>query len=68
MPVLGALFRSSAFQAERTELVFVVTPRLAKASSKSLSLPTDAFIEPTRGELHWQGRMEGEPKAAKTQP
>jgi pilus assembly protein CpaC len=68
MPVLGALFRSSAFQAERTELVFVVTPRLAKASSKNLSLPTDAFIEPTRGELHWQGRMEGEPKAAKTQP
>jgi len=68
IPVLGALFRSSAFQAERTELVFVVTPHLAKASVKNFSLPTDTFIEPTRGELHWQGRMEGEPKAAKTQP
>jgi Flp pilus assembly secretin CpaC len=49
-------------------LVFVVTPHLAKASFKNLPLPTDTFIEPTRGELHWQGRMEGEPKAAKTQP
>ena len=68
IPVLGALFRSSAFQAERTELVFVITPHLAKASNKNLTLPTDAFIEPTRGELHWQGRMEGEPKAVTKQP
>lgn len=60
LPVLGVLFRSSAFQAERTELVFVVTPHLAKPSIKDLPLPTDNFIEPTRGELHWQGRLEGE--------
>lgn len=61
IPILGVLFRSSAFQAERTELVFVVTPRLAKPSAKPLPLPTDKFIEPTRGELHWEGRMEGTP-------
>jgi len=59
IPVLGVLFRSSAFQAERSELVFVVTPHLAKPYAKNLPLPTDAFIEPTRSELHWQGRMEG---------
>jgi pilus assembly protein CpaC len=63
IPVLGALFRSSAFQAERTELVFVVTPHLAKPRTKPMPLPTDHFIEPTRAELHWQGRMEGAPKA-----
>jgi pilus assembly protein CpaC len=68
LPVLGLLFRSSAFQAERTELVFVVTPHLAKPSNKNLALPTDAFLEPTRGELHWQGRMEGEAKASTQQP
>jgi pilus assembly protein CpaC len=68
LPVLGVLFRSSAFQAERTELVFVVTPRLAKASTKNLPLPTDNFIEPTRGELHWQGRLEGEVKPSTEQP
>jgi pilus assembly protein CpaC len=60
MPVLGPLFRSSAFQSERSELVFVVTPRLANPQTKSLPLPTDSFIEPNRGELHWQGRMEGQ--------
>ena len=32
LPVLGALFRSNAFQTEKSELLFVVTPRLAKAS------------------------------------
>ena len=66
IPILGVLFRSSAFQAERTELVFVVTPRLAKPSQKPLPLPTDKFIEPTRGELHWEGRMEGAPPFANT--
>jgi pilus assembly protein CpaC len=63
IPILGALFRSSAFQAERTELVFVVTPHLAKPRMQTLALPTDTFIEPTRAELHGQGRMEGAPKA-----
>jgi pilus assembly protein CpaC len=68
LPVLVVLFRSSAFQAERTELVFVVTPHLAKPSSKNLPLPTDSFIEPTRGELHWEGRLEGEVKASTEEP
>jgi pilus assembly protein CpaC len=59
IPILGVLFRSTAFQTERTELVFVVTPHLAKPSQKTLALPTDQFIEPTRSEIHWEGRMEG---------
>ena len=68
IPVLGALFRSSAFQTERSELVFVVTPRLAKAQARSLPLPTDSFVEPTRSEMQWEGRMEGERAAPATKP
>jgi pilus assembly protein CpaC len=68
IPILGALFRSSAFQTERTELVFLVTPRLAKPSTQPLPMPTDAFIEPSRRELHWEGRMEGAPPPDDTEP
>lgn len=68
IPILGALFRSTAFQSERTELVFIVTPRLAKPTAKAPLLPTDLFIEPTPKELHWEGRMEGQPKVPSTQP
>jgi pilus assembly protein CpaC len=68
IPILGALFRSTAFQSERTELVFIVTPRLAKPSAKVPALPTDSFIAPTAKELHWEGRMEGNGQVPPTQP
>jgi len=48
LPILGMLFRSSAFQKKQTELVIVVTPRLVKPSNqKKQLLPTDNFIEPS---------------------
>jgi pilus assembly protein CpaC len=59
LPILGVLFRSTSFQADRTELVFVVTPHLVKPTAKRPILPTDNFIEPTRREFHWEGREEG---------
>jgi pilus assembly protein CpaC len=68
IPILGALFRSTAFQSERTELVFIVTPYLAKPTAAKPKLPTDQFIEPTARELHWEGRMEGAVKTPPTQP
>ena len=47
LPILGMLFRSSAYQKKQTELVIVVTPRLVKPSNqKKQPLPTDYFIEP----------------------
>ena len=61
IPILGVLFRSTAFQAERTELVFVVTPHLSKPLQNAPQLPTDSFIEPTPKEFHLEGRMEGRP-------
>jgi pilus assembly protein CpaC len=68
LPVLGPLFRSSDFQNDKTELVFIVTPRLVKPLPSTYPLPTDNFIEPTREELFLQGRMEGEAKQSGQAP
>jgi len=62
LPVLGALFRSNAFQKEQSELLFVVTPRLVRASSVPLALPTDGFKQPTRSEFFIDGQLEGRDK------
>jgi pilus assembly protein CpaC len=59
VPVLGALFSSSDFQNDRTELVFIVTPRLVKPLAQDYPLPTDAYIEPSRGQFFLGGKMEG---------
>ena len=59
LPVLGSLFRSSDFQTDKTELVFIVTPRLVKPLPQNYPLPTDSFVEPTRSEFFLEGRMEG---------
>src|SRR6185369_14160102 len=42
LPVLGALFRSSEFQADRSELLFIITPRLVKPLPPNYALPTDS--------------------------
>ena len=59
LPVIGALFRSSDFQTDRSELVFVITPRLVKQLPPNYSLPTDSYVPPTRTEFFLEGKMEG---------
>jgi pilus assembly protein CpaC len=59
LPIFGALFRSSEFQKDLTELMFVVTPRLVKPLPPNYALPTDSFVEPTRPEFFLEGKMEG---------
>jgi pilus assembly protein CpaC len=59
IPVLGALFRSSDFRRDRTELMFVVTPHLVKPLEPGYALPTDSYVEPTRAEVLLNGRIEG---------
>ena len=59
IPILGALFRSSEFQTERTELMFVITPRLVKPLDVAQALPTDNFIPPSRSEFFLGGKLEG---------
>ena len=68
LPILGALFRSSAFQSEQSELLFIVTPRLAKAMPTSPPLPTDAYKQPTRAEFFLEGKLEQGPKPPPSNP
>ncbi|WP_020653822.1 type II and III secretion system protein family protein [Massilia niastensis] len=67
VPVLGALFRSTDYQADRTELVFVITARLVKPIvGAGYALPTDRVGAPTRAQLMLGGRLEGEAPASTT--
>ncbi|MES2633736.1 MAG: type II and III secretion system protein family protein [Pseudomonadota bacterium] len=63
LPVLGALFRSSEFQTDRSELMFIVTPRLVKPLPANYAMPTDSFVPPSRSDFLLGGRMEGEGRA-----
>lgn len=59
LPILGALFRSSDFTNNRTELVFLITPRLVKPLDVAPRLPTDGFVPPSRKEIFIDGQLEG---------
>jgi pilus assembly protein CpaC len=67
IPVLGALFRSTDYQQDRTELVFVITAHLVKPlSGNAYTLPTDKVGEPSRAGLMLGGRLEGPPPPVTT--
>ena len=62
IPILGALFRSTRFQRQETELVVIVTPRLVKpVAAGTLRAPTDNFIPPTWLDQYLLGNLEGTP-------
>jgi pilus assembly protein CpaC len=63
LPVVGALLRSTNFQQDKSELLFVVTPRLVKPLPANYPLPTDTFGTPTPGEVYLDGNMEGHIKS-----
>jgi pilus assembly protein CpaC len=59
IPILGALFRSQNYQKGETELVILVTPRLARPLPPGkIRLPTDAYVEPTDIDFFFRGRLE----------
>ena len=59
IPIIGALFRSTGFQREETELVIIVTPRLVKpVRAGALKAPTDRVKEPNEAELLLLGRTD----------
>jgi pilus assembly protein CpaC len=64
VPVLGALFRSSEFQKDQTELMFVITPRLVKPLAAPPRLPTDNHVPPSRAGVYLNGSLEGASRAA----
>lgn len=65
-PLLGALFRSTEFQNDMTELLFIITPRLVKPLPPNYPLPTDNFKVPGRNEFMYGGKMEGSPEETST--
>lgn len=65
VPVLGTLFRSTQYQQDLTELVFIITPRLVKPmQNNNYPLPTDSFSTPNPLSLYFMGNMEGNGKGS----
>jgi pilus assembly protein CpaC len=58
VPVMGALFRSTEFQNDQTELMFVITPRLVRPLGESPRVPTDNHVVPSRAEIYLNGALE----------
>jgi len=58
VPVVGALARSSEFQNDQTELLFVITPRMVRPLAESPRLPTDNHVVPSRAEVYFNGALE----------
>jgi pilus assembly protein CpaC len=58
LPIIGALFRSTKFRRQETELVIIVTPYLVKpVSANQIALPTDGYHSPTDAERLFQGKV-----------
>ena len=68
VPVLGALARSTEFQNDQTELLFVITPRLVKPLAESPRLPTDNHVVPSRAEVYFNGALESSTPPANAPP
>jgi pilus assembly protein CpaC len=59
LPIVGALFRSSSFQKNETELLIIVTPHLVKPMDLTAqTLPTDYYVEPNDFEFYLMGFSE----------
>jgi len=56
LPVLGALFRSTSFRRQETELVIIVTPYLVRPVSGQLATPADGYRAPSDPELNLEGQ------------
>ena len=58
LPIISALFRSSAYQREETELVIAVTPYIVDpVVSSDIRLPTDDFRTPSVLEMQFYGAL-----------
>jgi pilus assembly protein CpaC len=68
VPVIGALARSTEFQTDQSELLFVITPRLVKPLSEAPRLPTDNHVVPTRAEVYFNGALESATPPADAPP
>jgi pilus assembly protein CpaC len=64
IPVLGALFRSTGFQKNETELVIIVSPHLVRPAppGQRLATPFDHNLQSTDAELFLMGEVERKKK------
>ena len=71
LPILGALFRSTRFRRQETELVIIVTPYLVRPVSGQMATPTSGYRVPTDAQQVLLGQnytgVSGRP-AAQTAP
>jgi pilus assembly protein CpaC len=59
LPIIGALFRSTGFQHQQSELVMIVTPRLVRpVPAGALKLPTDRAGPPNEANLLLNGQTD----------
>jgi pilus assembly protein CpaC len=67
IPVLGALFRSTQYQKNETELVIIVTPQLVKPlGPPPHRLPTDSLVDPSALDFYLFGALEARGQAPPT--
>ncbi|MCB2191832.1 MAG: type II and III secretion system protein family protein [Deltaproteobacteria bacterium] len=67
LPILGALFRSSEFKKNKTELLIVVTPRIVRPGQEHLGPnPVTTFSDPDDFAFYMLGKL-ATPKMAKSQ-
>ena len=70
LPVLGALFRSTSFQNNQTELVILVTPYIVHPVSQAskLQTPLDGYKPPSDLQLLMQGNLYQQQPMSSGQP
>jgi len=69
IPVLGALFRSSEFRRQETELVVIVTPYIVQPhNGGTMPLPTDGFQVPDDYDRYVKGQSYATRKADMPEP
>ncbi len=56
LPILGALFRSTQFKKQETELVVIVTPYLVRPVSGQMATPVDGYRTPDDGARDFMGQ------------
>jgi pilus assembly protein CpaC len=69
LPVIGALFRSTSFEQNETELIVTVTTYLVRSvDANDLVLPSDGLAPPTDTEMYLFGRLHARYGAPGTEP
>jgi pilus assembly protein CpaC len=56
LPIIGALFRSTKFQRQETELVIIVTPYLVRPVNGQMAMPSNGYRAPSDAQQFLEGQ------------